>query len=264
MRFEVENYTKLVSKRDELRAERIGALGELTEEALIQQQRDWQRKRMDAEADLNTPQMIAASKLTPEEIITLESEVSRLREVIERKTLEIARLDGILESETYTLSDVEDLEQQVIMAQERLYRLMRRAKVFELALEGLNAAETKVLNDLHEQIRPSLEHYLAAFTLGHHCVATVDENLKLSIEVEGHQPVEADTKRTELSTGTIDQAYLAARLALSNAISGNRLLPLLLDDPFVNFDPQRRQSAIEVFEALGKQGRQIILCCCQV
>ncbi|GAI62027.1 unnamed protein product, partial [marine sediment metagenome] len=43
-------------------------------------------------------------------------------------------------------------------------------------------------------------------------------------------------KPEELSGGVIDEFYLAYRLALVKLIFGNKNPPLLLDDPFGNFD----------------------------
>ena len=48
----------------------------------------------------------------------------------------------------------------------------------------------------------------------------------------------------ELSTGTAEQLYLAIRFGfISEFERGNEPLPIILDDVFVNFDPERFQAA---------------------
>ena len=65
----------------------------------------------------------------------------------------------------------------------------------------------------------------------------------------------------ELSRGTVDQLYLAARLALLDLIYCEAEPPLLLDDPFVKFDPQRRAQAVGLCKQIA-EGRQVLLFTC--
>jgi uncharacterized protein YhaN len=65
----------------------------------------------------------------------------------------------------------------------------------------------------------------------------------------------------ELSQGARDQVYLSARLALSDLIFGDARPPLLMDDPFVKFDPERREAALKLCKDLAAD-RQIILFTC--
>ena len=62
---------------------------------------------------------------------------------------------------------------------------------------------------------------------------------------------------TELSTGTQEQLYIALRLALSRVIADIVSVPILIDDGFVNFDPQRKQTMIALLQDIAQQ-QQII------
>ena len=66
---------------------------------------------------------------------------------------------------------------------------------------------------------------------------------------------------TELSCATREQVYLAARLALTRLLWPDELPPIMLDDPFVNFDPQRRREAVAVVRELAA-GAQVLLVTC--
>lgn len=67
----------------------------------------------------------------------------------------------------------------------------------------------------------------------------------------------------QLSQGTIDQLYLAVRLALCGLVlPEENAVPILLDDALVNFDDQRMAAALDyLLEQAGK--RQILLFTCQ-
>jgi len=65
-------------------------------------------------------------------------------------------------------------------------------------------------------------------------------------------------KPEELSGGVIDEFYLAYRLALVKLIFGNKNPPLLLDDPFGNFDSVRLNKALLLFKDLSKDYQIII------
>jgi uncharacterized protein YhaN len=55
----------------------------------------------------------------------------------------------------------------------------------------------------------------------------------------------------QLSTGTIDLVFLAARIGLVRLVTGDRRPPLVCDDPFVTFDAERAIRAFERLRALA-------------
>jgi uncharacterized protein YhaN len=59
----------------------------------------------------------------------------------------------------------------------------------------------------------------------------------------------------------VDQLYLAARLALLDLLYRDTKPPLLLDDPFVKFDPDRREQAMELCKEIA-QDHQILFFTC--
>jgi uncharacterized protein YhaN len=66
----------------------------------------------------------------------------------------------------------------------------------------------------------------------------------------------------KLSRGTSEQLYLAMRLALVREYSNHvEPLPVVLDDIFVNFDPERTRRALEAVGELSET-HQILLFTC--
>jgi uncharacterized protein YhaN len=62
------------------------------------------------------------------------------------------------------------------------------------------------------------------------------------------------------SDGTIDQLYLALRLAVAEALTERA--PLILDDVLVRFDDMRMASALGILKEMSKE-KQVILFTCQ-
>ena len=62
------------------------------------------------------------------------------------------------------------------------------------------------------------------------------------------------------SDGTVDQLYLALRLAVAEAMLPDT--PLVLDDALVRFDDRRLKSAMDILRAQATK-RQVILFTCQ-
>ena len=62
------------------------------------------------------------------------------------------------------------------------------------------------------------------------------------------------------SDGTMDQLYLALRLAVSEELTPDA--PLILDDALVRFDDTRMKSALEILRTAAER-KQVILFTCQ-
>lgn len=64
-----------------------------------------------------------------------------------------------------------------------------------------------------------------------------------------------------LSSGTVDQAYLSLRLAVSKLLSENKTLPLFLDDSLAQYDDNRAKTAIDFLNEYAKDGQIIMFTC---
>lgn len=61
-----------------------------------------------------------------------------------------------------------------------------------------------------------------------------------------------------LSAGTRDQVYLALRLAIAEFLAQGRRFPLILDDPFINFDEARLKNSVDLLLEIAGQ-HQVIM-----
>ncbi|MFB5663179.1 AAA family ATPase [Alteribacillus sp. HJP-4] len=65
----------------------------------------------------------------------------------------------------------------------------------------------------------------------------------------------------ELSRGTAEQLYLSLRLALAEVYNQYSVFPLIMDDPFVNFDSSRKKAAFRLLNEISAE-RQVIYFTC--
>ena len=106
------------------------------------------------------------------------------------------------------------------------------------------------------QIQAAAGAHFTRMTGGAYEAVNLLEGWPQKITVTARDGRIADVEK--LSRGTMDQLYFSLRLALASALSGRTSLPLLLDDPFVNFDAARFDEAIATVLSLAREGRQIV------
>ena len=129
-------------------------------------------------------------------------------------------------------------------------------KVYELARESISRAREEVFLSATEILEKEIQKHFVVFTNGKYDqVKAGKENLEFWIYSEEKSDW---VKPEELSGGVIDEFYLACRLALAKLIFGDKKPPLILDDPFGNFDPIRLAKTLDFFKKLGEEYQIII------
>ena len=158
------------------------------------------------------------------------------------------------------LGDPQELALQLQALEERRVQLQREYDAAALAAEVLFTANSS----LQTRFSPALGEYAAGIftklTGGKYNRVTLDRAMTPSVQGTGEiMPHEG----AQLSQGTIDQLYLAVRLALCDMVlPEENAVPILLDDALVNFDDQRMAAALDYLLELASQ-RQILLFTCQ-
>ena len=90
-----------------------------------------------------------------------------------------------------------------------------------------------------------------------------DEALHATVTLKDGHVVPHDRLEMDLSAGAIDQVYLAMRLAIADSLSaGGAAAPVVLDDPLVNCDDQRAETAVRWLAESVASKRQVILLSC--
>jgi len=142
---------------------------------------------------------------------------------------------------------------------DRLAELTAQYEALELAVAVLEEADGEMAARFSPMLAQRAGYYMERLTDGAYKRVLFDKNLTPSAERAG-ESVSRDI--LYLSGGTVDQIYLALRLAICDlTIPQERPCPLILDDALVAFDQIRLERALTLFKELA-QTRQVILFTC--
>ena len=187
---------------------------------------------------------------------TAEETAQLLSEAAAEQQRLLGRL-GQYQGRMETLGDAEELERELKRVTERIGKLEDVYAAAQLGLETLNRAKLELQRRFEPRISKRAQELLGALTLGRYQRLTLGEDFRLNAGTG-----EEDTLHEALwrSDGTVDQLYLALRLAVAEALTPDA--PLVLDDAFVRFDETRLEAAMSILREMAKT-KQVILFSCQ-
>jgi len=199
---------------------------------------------------------LVATRLSPEEYVELEGRVKALQTRV--TGLEDRRRDSlaIIRAARHDAEEQVRLEEELERLQESLKQEERRVRVYQLTRDLVSRARSEVLSSSEEALEQEIQSYLTVFTNGKYRRVRMS---KEDLEFWVYSDEKRDWARPEeLSGGVVDEFYLAFRLALVRLVFGDRRPPLILDDPFVNFDSVRLASTLGFLKKLSNDYQIII------
>ncbi len=156
---------------------------------------------------------------------------------------------------------VAELAERLAAAREREAGLQRRLLIYEDTLAAIEAAEQATLRTAARYLEERMGPTIAAVTDGRYDDIEVDEK-SLAFKVRVPETGEL-VGVGQLSQGTADQLFLAARLGLVQLVTLERRPPLILDDPFVTFDAERAERALRLVQQFSHEhGFQVLYLTC--
>ncbi|MHB8892782.1 MAG: ATP-binding protein, partial [Candidatus Limnocylindrales bacterium] len=187
----------------------------------------------------------------------LEVEVSDAERSLERARDDEATARARVEQNPVDAEEVAGMAERLASWSEELAVLRRRDRIYTRTLAEIDAAEQATMQRATRYLERRMVADIARITGGRYRRVRVDDT-NLGIEVfapehDGWVPV------TDLSQGTLDIVYLAARLGLVRLVTGDRRPPLILDDPFVTLDDARAPRALELLRELAVDFQVIYL-----
>ena len=152
-----------------------------------------------------------------------------------------------------TISE-EALGEEIAERQTELGRLKLSREAHLTAIRVLDESISEFHSSHLARIEEKASEYLTRIT-GGQCRVRLNEQLEpLDIEEDGQH-----FTPEQLSQGVRDQFYFALRLAAIEQVCGEIRLPILLDDPFVNFDENRLNTTLQMLETLSKSHQIVLL-----
>jgi uncharacterized protein YhaN len=158
-----------------------------------------------------------------------------------------------------TLRDPGLIEVEIDNAREELNGIHGRRAALNTAISTLREATERIHADFAPDLNERIGELAKELTNGRYETAMVGDDFSISVRSS-----EAGTivPVRNLSSGARDQLFFAARMALADALAGGREnMPLLLDDSFVEYDPERAAQAFNLLKNIASS-RQVILFTC--
>ncbi len=136
-------------------------------------------------------------------------------------------------------------------------RLQFEIDAITIAQDVINQLSLSIKNSFGTYLNKEASVLVGGITGGIYDSMFIDDELNIFMNTRAKLvPID------QISRGTMDQIYLALRLAAANFMAKNgENLPLLFDDSFANYDEKRLRSALRWLHQTYKH-KQILLFCC--
>jgi len=274
--FEEENaqYQQMVSQLQQRREDLMSRLQALTGgEAIGSCLEKWEKvtQKWKALADLRRDLQRAQEQITalqamakdvpapsaPDELTQTLSETDALLTSaafeLKQNQLRLGQFQGQAEA----LGQESALRATLKQVRSRIERLEETYSALEVAQKALSTATSELQRRFAPRIAKRAQELFGKLTDGRYEKVMLAEDL--SIHVSAQQ--EATTRPSQWrSDGTVDQLYLALRLAVAEELTPDA--PLVLDDAMVRFDDKRLATALNILSEMAED-KQVILFTCQ-
>ena len=173
---------------------------------------------------------------------------------------ERSRLQGQLgqcQGKMTALGNWETLQRELETVRRRIRALEQTYAALERAQEALTSARQELQRRFAPRITQRTQELFGLLTGQRYDRLTLGEDLSVQAGAQGEDVLRSQQWRSD---GTVDQLYLALRLAVAGELIP--AAPLVLDDALVRFDDERLAAALRILEQ-ESQFRQVLLFTCQ-
>jgi uncharacterized protein YhaN len=151
------------------------------------------------------------------------------------------------------------IEEDITRLNRQKQKLEQRGQALTIAMEAMESAAKEVQNKHIPNINKRFNQVFSELTCNKYSDIRMGEGIMVS-EPEYKSIVPAKV----LSDGTIDQLYLALRIAAADTIATNgETFPLILDEPFSQYDDKRIENTLKCIYEISKKRQVIIFTCKQ-
>lgn len=171
------------------------------------------------------------------EIQTLQASQELFGEEMEQQQ----RIQWELEKKLEYLADCKNRADSLRKVQTENQRIQEELDAIDLAQDTMTALSTTIRDSFGLYLNKAASELIGGITGGIYTSMSIDENLDVFMNTPG-KLVSID----QVSSGTMDQIYLAVRLAAARLVQDGRdRMPLIFDDSFVLYDEDRLKTALK-------------------
>ncbi len=193
----------------------------------------------------------------PDTMDFTEAETARLLSDAQFELKQLHTRLGQYQGQMERLGSQQALQQALQRVDSRIARLTDTYIALERALQALEAATSELQRRFAPRIAKEAQRLFSRLTGGRYERLTLRSDLSVDAGTKEETVLRSAMWRSE---GTIDQLYLALRLAVAKELTADA--PMVLDDALVRFDDVRHAAAMELLREEA-QSKQILLFTCQ-
>lgn len=176
---------------------------------------------------------------------------------IQQQREELAGVEAVMKAGTGHRSE-QLIEEDIIRLSRQKSKLEQRGQALKMAMEAMESAANEVRNKHIPNMNKRFNQVFSELTCNKYSDVRMGDGIMVS-QPDSKSIVSANM----LSDGTIDQLYLALRIAAADTIArNNETLPLILDEPFSQYDDKRIESTLDYIYQVS-QKRQVIIFTCK-
>lgn len=187
---------------------------------------------------------------------TLDAEIKENEEEYNKLKFEKYSLDLSEKNINNNLEEKINLEEQLENANSEEEEILKLGQAIELARNILEKSYEKMKNNITPKFTENLLKNTKGVIGEKYKNIIFNEEEGLIVETENGDYVNANL----LSVGTIDQLYLALRLAIANEVAKENL-PIILDEAFAYYDEERLENILFYLNNNFKENQIIIFTC---
>lgn len=182
--------------------------------------------------------------------------ISKIEETINNNRIRIKGLEIEYNTIVPQLDEMVVLEEKREADKEKLAELREKESIINIAIENLRDAYEEMKTTITPKFTKNLSESIQKISSNKYNKVTINDENGMIIENNRGEYVEA----IKLSTGTIDQLYLALRLSMIDELSKENL-PIILDESFAYSDNNRLKNMLQYLTSDLNNHQTIIFTC---
>lgn len=246
----IEEYDELLARKDKyislrfLEKELTDALAEIDSK---------EEKKMIKEVEENSALLnrIVDSSSANIQIDLKKYEIEK-EKVIDEMKKQQAALDSKMEEET-----IGNVKMELMSEEKKLSDMISYSNSLLHVRRFMRELYENVKNDFVPKLRKELKKSIQTITKGKYEDVEVGKDLSVTLMAKDKK-----IRSIAMSKGTREQIKFAIMLSFGKIFSRNsEPLPLLLDDPFVNYDDERYRIALDLLRDISKENQIVLFTC---
>lgn len=163
-------------------------------------------------------------------------------------------LQTSLEERKVRLYNLKEELQEVCADNEKITEIRKEIRAIVTAASLIKEVSGKMQGSAGKILKDKMSEILSEMTCGKYCRVVLDEDFNISLDT-GSRCLELH----QVSHGTVEQVYLALRMACGEILCQEEELPVILDETFAMYDDNR---LLQTLYWMSRRKSQVILFSC--